>query len=119
MDRLQQLVTLKRAATNIDALDRYVAAAYCCAALWAPGAPAGVTVLVLDGIVDAAAHDDPFTPENGWHPQAEVRAAYGMPPARPSEGPQSDESATEANLDTPTPHTGTYGPERIRETRTA
>lgn len=57
VDDLMHLATLKRQATSLPGLQAYRDALYASAALWAPEAPSGVSILVLDGIIDAVAHE--------------------------------------------------------------
>jgi hypothetical protein len=56
-EHLMQLAHLKRDATTLDGLDRYSRSLYRAAATWAPEAPPGITILVIDAIIDGLAHD--------------------------------------------------------------
>lgn len=52
-----QLAHMKRQATTLDALDTYSRSLYRAAATWAPEAPPGITILVIDAIIDGLARD--------------------------------------------------------------
>lgn len=98
MTQLQHLIRLKRASTTFDGLDRYVHDLYTAAHAWAPDAPPGIAILILDGLIDTAARDRSGT-------------------ERASERSHSPERDADAPAQDPTPQTGSYGPERLTAER--